>query len=170
MPERPDPTLEEFSIFAQRYMHFMNLYTVYRDFLQGQYVPSLDYRGEDVYIPNVQSTLMFMLYGYFYSLVEHSENCLNAFRIWRARFPEEEKEIAEVEAQVEPLRDGLRLFRNRLGFHGSRTRAHESLGLDVFGDHSGTDVLVAIQRFKRLGAMLFDKDTLRQQGEVVKTS
>jgi hypothetical protein len=65
---------------------------------------------------------------------------------------------------VVPLRPGLKLFRNRLGFHGSRSRSHEKAGLDVFTEHSGTAVWQAMRNFKSLGAALFKKDLDRQHG------
>ena len=105
-----------------------------------------------------------MLYGYFYSLVDHRSDSLNAFRIWRVRFPEEESAIAALEAEVEPLRDDLKHFRNRLGFHGSRSYAHEASGFNVFANHTGTEILQAINNFKPLGARLFAKDAERQRG------
>ena len=38
--------------------------------------------------------LMFILYAYFYSPIEDSDDGLNGFRIWREHFPEEEEAIA----------------------------------------------------------------------------
>jgi hypothetical protein len=32
----------EFRIFAERYAHFTNLWTVYHDYLKGHYMPSID--------------------------------------------------------------------------------------------------------------------------------
>jgi len=148
---------EEMGIFAERYMNFLNLWTIYNDMLSGRYVPSLN---DDEWPPHI--TTMLMLYGYFYSLIEDSEDGLNGFRIWREQFPSEEAAIAAVEAQVIPFRDRLRIFRNRVGFHGSRTRAHESAGLDLFAQHSGTDIWNAMKNFKSLAAALFAHDLLEQ--------
>ncbi len=80
---------EELSIYAERHFHFMNLWTVYRDLLSGKYAPSLNEKEYPVGI-----TMMFVLYGYFYSLVEDSDEGLNGFRIWRERLPQEEAAIA----------------------------------------------------------------------------
>ena len=44
--------------------------------------------------------MMLIIYAYFYSLVEDSADGVNAFRIWREHFPEEEEAIAAVEALV----------------------------------------------------------------------
>lgn len=163
MPQKTDPTIEEFSLFAQRFMHFVNLYTVYRDLLSGHYVPTVNPPSENDFYPQTHHSLMLILYAYFYSLLDRDTTSLNAFRIWRARFPEEETGIAAIEAQVEPLRDDLKRFRNRLGFHGSRTYAHEASGFNVFANHTGTEILLAINNFKALGARLFAKDTERQK-------
>jgi len=97
-------------------------------------------------------------------MVEDDPQAINGFRIWREAWPEEESAIVAVEALVVPLREGLRLFRNRLGFHGSRSRTHEQAGLDFFAQHSGTTVWEAMRNFKSLGAALFRKDLDRQHG------
>jgi hypothetical protein len=149
---------EELRIFAERYMHFCNLWTVYTDLLSKKYEPSINSSSTDGTPTEVHFTIMFMLYGFFYSLVEDSDEGLNGFRLWREHFPEEEPAIAAVEAQVVPLTDGLRLFRNRLGFHGSRTRSHEARGLELFSQHSGTEMWIAMRNFKSLCAALWAKD------------
>jgi hypothetical protein len=110
--------------------------------------------------------MMLIIYAYFYSLVEDSESGVNAFRVWREHFPEEEEAIAGVEALVIPLRDNLRLFRNRLGFHGSRSRAHEARGFELFGANTGTELIEIINLFKGLGAMLLHKDLAAQKSDV----
>ena len=148
---------EEMAIFAERYMNFLNLWTIYNDMLSGRYVPSLT---DEEWPPQV--TTMLLVYGYFYSLIEDSEDGVNGFRIWREHFPSEEAAIAAVEAQVIPFRDRLRIFRNRLGFHGSRTRAHESAGFDLFAQHSGTDIWNAMKNFKSLAAALFAHDLVER--------
>jgi hypothetical protein len=153
---------EEFRIFAERYMHFTNLWTVYNDLLSGHYIPTVNFSSEREWTTDVRATLMFVLYAYFYSLVEDDHNSVNGFRIWRARYPEEETAIAAVESRVAPFRDDLKLFRNRLGFHGSRSRSHEAKALEVFSRHSGTEILNAMKDFKSLGAALFAKSNIAQ--------
>jgi hypothetical protein len=161
---------EELYMFAERYAHFSNIHTIYRDLLSGHYKPSVNVSGNPQEPPTkfeitaVSATVMFMLYSYFYSMVENDPQAVNGFRIWRQGWPEEEKAIAAVEGQVAPLRPGLRLFRNRLGFHGSRSRDHEKAGLDFFAQHSGTQVWEAMANFKSLGAALFTKDLDRKRG------
>jgi hypothetical protein len=164
------PVTEELYMFAERYAHFSNIHTIYRDLLSGHYEPSVNVNEDPLEAPekfaitNVSTTAMFMLYAYFYSMVEDDPQGVNGFRIWRTAWPEEEQAIAALEALVMPLRPGLKLFRNRLGFHGSRSRAHENAGLDVFSQHSGTAVWEAMANFKSLGAALFRKDLDRQHG------
>jgi hypothetical protein len=41
---------------------------------------------------------MFLLYSTFYSLIDDDPRSVNAFRVWRRNFPEEESAIAAVEA------------------------------------------------------------------------
>jgi hypothetical protein len=152
---------EELFIFVERLTQFINLWTVYTDLLTGKYTPSLNLFGEEC-PTGMQSTLMFILYAYFFSLMEDSSDGLNAFRIWREHFPEEEAAIAAVESRVMPFKNGLRVFRNRLAFHGSRSRSHEAPGLNVFANHSGTEVWEGMKLFKSLGAALLAKDGARQ--------
>jgi hypothetical protein len=147
---------EELMIFVEREMHFVNLWTMYTDMLEEKYIPSLGLRDLSVHDP--RTTMMLVLYAYFYSLVEDSSGGMNAFRIWREHFPEEGQAISAVEAQILPFRDKLRVFRNRLGFHGSTSRAHEAPGFALFGAHSGLEILDAIKNFKALGAMLLAKE------------
>jgi hypothetical protein len=139
-------------------MHFMNVWTVYRDLLSGHYVPTVGAPSENDPFPNMTYTLMFVLYGFFYSLIEDDPKSINAFRVWRQHFPEEENAIAEVEAQVAPFTEDLKRFRNRLAFHGSRSWAHEASGFDLFAKHSGGAILAAMAKFKHLGAVLLAKE------------
>jgi len=157
---------EELRIFAERFMHFMNLWTIYRDMLTGHYTPTLGemYRGEeagkefDTKKWPVNISMMLVLYAYFYSLVEDSEEGLNGFRVWREVWPNEGPAISAVEARVAPFRDRLRVYRNRLGFHGSRTRAHEAKAFELFSAHSGDEILESMKLFKALGAALLGMD------------
>ena len=163
---KPEPQKEgeEFRIFVERFMHFMNLWTVYTDLLNMKYIPTVgaaDTSGE-WQLTDMWATLMFVLYAFFYSLIEDSEDGLNGFRVWRAHCPEEESAIAVVEAQVVPFTQPLKLFRNRLGFHGSRSRAHEARGLELFSAHTGGDIFEAMKNFKSLGAALVAKENARQ--------
>jgi hypothetical protein len=144
-------------------MHFVNLWTVYTDMLKDNYIPTLGVRDHSLHDP--RTTMMLIIYAYFYSLVEDSADGVNAFRIWREHFPEEEEAIAAVEALVILFRANLRLFRNRLVFHGSRSRAHEARGFDLFGAHSGTELIETMNIFKGLGAMLLHKDLATRKSD-----
>ena len=156
---------EELRIFVERFMHFMNLWTIYKDMLTGHYIPSL---GEMLTasdpIPTdkkkwpVNITMMLVLYAYFYSLVEDSDEGLNGFRVWREVWPSEDAAISAVEARVAPFLGRLRVFRNRMGFHGSRTRTHEAAAFDLFNKHSGDEIFEAMKLFKALGVGLLGMD------------
>jgi hypothetical protein len=154
---------EEFRIFVERFMHFVNLWTVYDDFLSKHYVPTVGRPDDKGSITDMRATLMFVLYAFFYSLIEDSDEALNGFRVWRERFPEEDRAISAVEAQVSPFSSSLKVFRNRLGFHGSRSRSHEARGFEVFANHSGTEIWNGMRNFKSLGAALLAKDCARQR-------
>ncbi|HEV8412069.1 MAG TPA: hypothetical protein VGQ49_00650 [Bryobacteraceae bacterium] len=147
---------EELTIFIERTMHLLNLWTVYNDMLSQQYIPSMGSRDHTMYDP--RTTMMLILYAYFYSLIEDSDDGLNAFRIWREHFPEEDQAISAVEAQIAPFTRDLRLFRNRLGFHGSRSRSHEAKGFDLFANSTGTALWNALKNFKALASSLLARD------------
>lgn len=155
---------EELEIFVEHLMDFMNLWTVYTDHLNGKYVPSLDLGGKPSRT-GMYVTLMFHLYASLYVLVDDSKEGLNAFRIWREHFPAEEAAIAAVEQQIAPFKDDLRLFRNRLGFHGSRTRSHEMKGYDLFANASGTAMWNAMINFKGLGGTLLAKEMAARKSD-----
>ncbi len=154
---------EELTIFVERYMHFRNLWTIYKDLLTGQYVPSVnseDDPNESAYqaFTKPKTTMMLTLYAYFYSLIEDSSDAINAFRIWREHFPEKEAAIAAVETQIKPMTNDLRVYRNRLGFHGSRSIAHEERGFDFFANTTGTEAWNAMINFMSLAAALLAAD------------
>lgn len=155
---------EEFLLFVRRCAQFHHIWTIYSDLLTGRYVPSVGHRSLDEVevewaLPaEMVPTLMFILYAFFFSLIEDSEDGLDAFRIWRVRFPDEITAINALEAQIAPMRSDLRVFRNRLGFHGSRSRQHEARGFDLFANQSGTKMFEAMRIFKSLNAALLSKD------------
>jgi len=150
-------------------MQFHNIWTVYFDFLDGRYVPSVGRKSADEVIDDstltteMGPTLMFLLYAFFFSLIEDSDDGLDAFRIWRKKYPGEGLAIAALEEQIVPLRPNLRVFRNRLGFHGSRTYQHESKGFDLFANHSGTKLIQAMKLFKALNAALLEQNLAQQE-------
>jgi hypothetical protein len=145
---------EELSIYAERHLDFLNIWTIYADLLKGAYKPSLNDEERPVAI-----TMMFVVYAYFYSLVEDSDEGLNGFRVWRAKLPGEDRAISAVEGKVKPFLARLRIFRNRMGFHGSRSRNHERAAFDLFNKHSGTEIFETIVLYKALAAALFGMDT-----------
>ena len=163
-PQIIDKDREEFGIFVERFMHFMNIWTVYFDLLSGHYVPTVNPPSEEwAGSGDMCATMMFFLYAFFYSLIEDSPGGLNGFRVWRKRFHEEEAAIAAVEKQAAPFIKDLRVFRNRLAFHGSRSRAHEAAGFDLFVNHSGDSILRSMKNFKSLGAALLAKENAQQR-------
>ena len=159
----PDVNEEHF-LFVRRCAQFHNIWTIYDDLLTGKYKPSVGFKeleevDADASLPaEMVPTVMFLLYAFFYSLIEDCDDGLDAFRIWRLKYPEEEIAIAALEIHVAPLRNDLRVFRNRLGFHGSRSHSHESKGLDFFGNHSGDKTLKIMKVFISLNAALLQKD------------
>jgi hypothetical protein len=169
MPHTNAKADEEHYLFVIRYMQFHNVWTVYFDLLSGKYEPSvqgyqlieLEEPGES-FRANMQITFMFLLYGMFYSLVEEAKDELNAFRIWKLKYPEEEEAISELEYLVSVFVSDLRVFRNRLGFHGSPSRSHQMKGYTLFNNHSGKMIVEVMTQFKQMNAALIMKDLVRE--------
>jgi hypothetical protein len=162
-PSGEDEVDEEYRLFVIRYMQFRNIWTLYWDYVSGRYLPSSP--GYESGISDWRSpaefriTLMFILYSFFYSLVDEDSRAVNAFRIWRRKFPKEEAAIAAVEFRVSPIRSDLKTFRHRIGFHGSRALSHQNPALDLFGNHSGTKMINIMKQFKALAACLLALET-----------
>lgn len=159
---------EEYFLLVRRVMQFHHIWTIYVDLLSGRYVPSFGLRDLDEVELNAAlpgemvPTLMGLMYAFFYSLIEDTEDGVDAFRIWRLKFPDEYTAIGALEQQIAPMRSDLRVFRNRLGFHGSRSQQHESRGYELFGNHPGTKMIETMKVFKSLNAALISKELARQ--------
>lgn len=166
-------TDEAHFLYVIRYMQFHNIWTVYFDFLSGHYKPSVTLRGDDS-APTVDAslpaemgpTLMFLLYSFFYSLVEADSQTIDAFRIWHIRHPEEKDAIEALHAIVNPIIPDLRVFRNKVGFHGSRTRSNQERGFEIFGNHSGQLIIEVMKQFKALNAALLSKEIAIENGSL----
>ena len=127
------------------------------DLASRRYIPTLTEEGGNP-VNDVRITLTMVMYAFFYSLMDDDRKGLNAFRIWRARFPKEEAAIAAVEKQIAPFKSELKTFRNRVGFHGSQSRTREQQGYDVFVNHPPDALWSGIANFKALGAALLGKE------------
>jgi hypothetical protein len=161
---------EEHFLLVKRVLQFHNIWTVYFDFLSGRYVPSVGWKQVDettevdtTITTEMGPTLMFLLHAFFYSLIEDSDGGLDAFRIWKKKFPEEVPAISALEKEIAPLRADLRTFRHKFGFHGSRSFQQESKRLDLFGNHSPAKLIEAMKCFMAFNAALLAKDKARQQ-------
>ena len=167
-PIKPSP--EDHILYVVRFMQFMNIYTVHQDFLSGHYKPSVegmkvpDDEVDVRILAEMGSTLMFQMYAYFYSLVEGRSDTVDAFRIWREKYPEEQEAIDAMYALVQPILPELRDFRNSLGFHGGRNHAKQQKGFEFFGRYNADYIVAVINRFKSLNAAFLAKDTARESG------
>jgi hypothetical protein len=161
---------EEHFLFVKRYMQFHNIWVVYTDYLTGRYVPSVEFgrREDSTATGETQSTLLFLVYAFFYSLIETDSEGLNAFRIWRRSYPGEEAAISALEAVILPFQADLRTFRNKLDFHGSRSHEKESKGFDVFNNHPGDTIFTAITLFKALNAELLSLNVAYENNSVLR--
>jgi hypothetical protein len=157
---------EQFLILDVRLGQFLNLWTVVEDYMTGRYIPSVerklidenDYRSA----ASFPWTFVSLLYSFFFSLVDTHPKGLNAFRIWRARFPSELPAIEAVEFRVQDILPELKKYRNKLGFHGSQSFDEEEVGYELLDRHGIVKVLNVAQHFISLAmsflALAYSKD------------
>lgn len=141
----------ELSIYVERMYRFIQLLRIYDMVLA---IPDRNDPGEPHL--TMRGTMMSVVYSFFYSLIEPDSKGVDFFRIWRARLPEATADIDSLEARVAPIRDDLRLFRNRFGFHGSRSRERESVGFDLLLNHQGSDIYQVILDTRDLSTKLLE--------------
>jgi len=139
----------ELSIYVERMIRLIQLLRIYEMVLA---IPERDDSGE----PHItmRGTMMSVVYSFFYSLIESDPKGIDFFRIWRSRVPEMASEIDALEGRVAPMREGLRLFRNRFGFHGSTSREHEATAFDVLATYDGAEIYQAILDTRSLSTKL----------------
>jgi len=107
-------------------------------------------------------TMMSVVYSFFYSLIETDPKGINFFHIWRKRQPTLTAELDALEKQIDPMRNGLRQFRNRFGFHGSRSRSHESSAFDVLKQFDGAQIYKAMIDTRNLSTRLIEMHIAKQ--------
>jgi hypothetical protein len=149
---------EQFTILDVRLGQFLNIWTVLQDYMTGKYVPSIELKAADVDDYRTPATFpwtfMSLLYSFFFSLVDTHSKGVNAFRIWRLKFPGQLPAIDAVEFRVQEILPELKKFRDKLGFHGSRTINEEELGFELLERHGSIKILNVIQHFNSLAVNL----------------
>jgi hypothetical protein len=149
---------EEFAILDVRLGQFLNLWTVLIDYFSGTYVPSIEYKAIDDndyrYPATFPWTMMSLLYSFFFSLVDTHSKSLNAFHVWRRKFPEQASALDAVEFRVQSILPELKNFRNKLGFHGSRSISDEEIGFELLERHGSIKVLNVAQHFIKFALSL----------------
>jgi hypothetical protein len=141
---------DELSVYVERIMRMIQLLRIYEMVLALPDEPS----DRDNPQSSRKGTMMGVVYSFFYSLIEDDPQGINFFRIWRAREPSFAAELDALEARIAPFKGRLRLFRNRFGFHGSVTREHEAVGLDLLTHHDGALIYQAILDTRNLSTKL----------------
>ena len=142
---------EELSIYVERMIRMLHLITIYEDVLRKP-------KTADSFEAQVDpaSTMMAVVYSFYYSLIETSSDGVSFFRVWRRRAPTFAAELDDLERRVEVFRDDLRIFRNRFGFHGSTTRKHESTAFELLLKHSGDALYRTIIDTRNLSTRLIE--------------
>lgn len=77
-------------------------------------------------------TLVFETASFLYSLFEDRPDSINLEKVWQGFDHPFGKELQNCVTRLAPFKDELKLVRNRVGFHGSLSRSHESAGLGIF--------------------------------------
>jgi hypothetical protein len=149
---------EELSIYVERMIRFLHLLCIH----------DLVFRLPDNAPANAPQasmhwTMLSVIYSFFYSLIEKDKRSIDFFRIWRAREPAYSSELDNLEARIAPHKEALRLFRNRFGFHGSTTRAHEASGLQLL-DSDAKELWAIILDLRNLSTKLIASRLKRQGG------
>ena len=149
---------EEFIILDVRLGQFLNIWTVLQDYMTGKYAPSFEMRAindDDYRYPaTFPWTFVSLLYSFFFSLVDTHSKGLNAFRIWRAKFPDQLQAIDALEFRVQDILPELKKYRDKLGFHGSRDMGEEEVGFELLRLHGIVKTLNVIQHFISLAVNL----------------
>jgi len=143
---------EEFEIFYERVSHFLNLREMVDNVLRG-------HKLSGTFIPRASpaGTLSIIFFAYFYSLIDRDRRAVNAFRVWREHFPQEHKSIQGFYNHIVNYEECLRTFRNRVGFHGSRTRSNEDEGYELLSKYSVGDLLQTADEFLALSSALLSR-------------
>jgi hypothetical protein len=105
----------------------------------------------------MHGTMMAIVYSFFYSLIETDPKGINFFRVWRKRLPEMADDLDALEKIINPMHEGLRLFRNRFGFHGSTSRSHEASAFNVLKQFDGRKIYQAIIDTRNMSTILIQK-------------
>lgn len=146
------PPDSELSIYVERMIRMIQLLRIY------ELVLTLPDEQDGVRTPDLtlKATMMGVVYSFYYSLIEDDLRGVNFFRIWRAREPSFAAELDALEAKVKPFKEKLGIFRNRYGFHGSRSRKHEVAAFALLEQHAGMDVYEAILATRSLSSKLLE--------------
>lgn len=142
---------EEFCIYVERMTRMIQLLRIYELVLRQS-------GAVDTEQPHLSlaGTMLAVVYSFYYSLIEERENGIDFFRIWKRHAPEFTVELEILESRVAPLRENLRVFRNRYGFHGSTSREHESVAFDLLSQHSGNQLMDTILEMRNLSTRLLN--------------
>ena len=140
---------DELSIYVERMIRLIQLLRVYQMVLT---LPDGDERVEPHL--TMRGTMMSVVYSFFYSLIETDSRGIDFFRIWRERAPEMASELDALETRVQPMKDDLRVFRNRFGFHGSTSREHEAAAFKLLETHTGAEIYKVILDTRNLSTRL----------------
>jgi hypothetical protein len=161
---------EQFMILDVRLGQFINIWTVVQDYMSGKYVPSFELKAiddEDYRTPaTFPWTFMSLLYSFFFSLVDTHSKGINAFRIWRVKFPAQLAAIEAVEGRVRDILPELKKYRDKLGFHGSRGYSEEEVGYELLERHGVVKVLNVVQHFISLAVSLLSLANSTDSGSI----
>ena len=79
-------------------------------------------------------TMMTLTRSFLFSLFEERQDSINLPRVWSGFDHPFDEELNAIDLRLHPLKESLRLIRNRFDFHGSLSRAHEGAGFDLYWD------------------------------------
>lgn len=116
---------EDVTISVERMMRFCYLAE-----MQFEYAPG-DTKTLPIHLTRF-GTLVLETASFVYSLFEDRQDAINLLNVWQGFDHPFGDELRNCVTRLSPFIQELRLVRNRVGFHGSLNRSHESAGLGIF--------------------------------------
>jgi hypothetical protein len=140
------------TISVERMMRFCYLAEMTFETRRGDHEPKIP-----VHLTRF-GTLAIESASWLYSLFDDRSDSINLQTVWQGFDHPFGKELQEIVDRLAPFKSGMKLVRNRIGFHGSLNRETEREGVDIFDVNSGRGrQFIGIMRdMERLAVRMID--------------
>jgi hypothetical protein len=143
--------LDEYLVYQLRVSEFLHLFQIAIDIKEKRYEPTTPIPYNDFF-----ATVRSAVYGWFASLIDRQNAALNIFDVWLTLYPDEEKEIRRVWAEIEPFEEVIANYRNNVAFHANKNIKHYFESRNRFNELK-TEIGRAMQAFFGLASKLIKK-------------